>query len=158
MIDLYYANLIKLELQFLELPSLHSSQLTWAIGKSLQNIWKVEIKGPTYSLRTGCRKQGTVAFHTHCHFSADLHSQQEFIPGPSTPFAPAGSSDSVSLTSGTSACSALRQRAPVSLVKWLHPRSWKLEGRERLTRVPSPSLWFLAQLHRLKLFLAFPTS
>lgn len=50
--------------------------------------------------------------------------------------APAGSSDSVSLTSGPSACSAPRQRAPVSLVKWPHPRSWKFGGKERLTRVP----------------------
>lgn len=50
-----------------------------------------------------CREEGSVASHTHYCLSADLHGWQEATAGPSTLPAPAGSSDSTSLTSGPSA-------------------------------------------------------
>lgn len=85
----------------------------------------------TYSSRGWCREYGTVAFYTSCHLSADLHVWEEAAIGPSTFTAPAGSSDSASLTSRPSACLVPRQKSPLSLVKWPHLRGWKFGETER---------------------------
>lgn len=78
-------------------------------------------------------------------------------PGPSTLPAPSGSFHSVSLTSGPSACSAPTQRAPVFLLKWPHPGSWKFGDRGRLTRVPvlPCGFWFSFTGSRFSLLFQF---
>ena len=68
MVDLYYACVNKLELQYLELPSLHSSWLTWVTRSILHKMWKVEMKEQTYSSRSWCRERDTAESHTHHRF------------------------------------------------------------------------------------------
>lgn len=107
--DLYYANLIKLEFQFLELLSLNSSLLTWSARNILHNIWKMSMKEQTISSKSLCREQGTVASHTDAAKSGNLYAWQEVAAEPLNLPGSAVSSDSASPVSGPSACLALRQ-------------------------------------------------
>lgn len=114
------------------------------------------MKEQIYSSRIWCREQSSVAFHTNCHLSADLHSQQEAPAPPSTLSSPDGSSDSASLTSEPNVCLVLKglrfllQNGPILEVKSVEAR--------KTDRSSSSSLWFLAQLHRFWFCFAFSTS